>query len=116
MEGCEICTLSPSIDGHLSHISIFLLTKVITKIKLILDTQFLFLPLGVKWKVVKDLHCPLLLINTGLMPVTYVGRNSTVTRGQLENQRLSKALPPLIQHKIAPFSDRQRNAIYIEDP
>ncbi len=27
MEGCDICTLSPSIDGHLSHISIFLLTK-----------------------------------------------------------------------------------------
>ncbi len=34
MEGCEICTLSPSIDGHLYYISFFLLTKVITKIKL----------------------------------------------------------------------------------
>ncbi len=44
-----------------------------------------------------------------LCAVTYVGRNSTVstvTRGQLENQRLSKAPPPLI-HKIAPFSIRQ---------
>ncbi len=31
MEGCEICTLSTSIDGHWSHVSIFLLKKVITK-------------------------------------------------------------------------------------
>ncbi len=29
--------------------------------------QFSFLPVGVKWKVVKNVHCPLLLINTGLM-------------------------------------------------
>ncbi len=33
MEGCEICTLSHSMDGHRSQVSIFLLTKVITKIK-----------------------------------------------------------------------------------
>ncbi len=52
--------------------------------------------------------------------VTYVDRNSTlqVTRGQLKNQHLSKA-PPLHQRKSAQFlpcsSDRQRNAIYIED-
>ncbi len=42
MEGYEICTLSCSIDGHLSHISIFLLTKVITTRMLILDVQFPF--------------------------------------------------------------------------
>ncbi len=65
MEGCEICTLSPSIDGHRSHVFIFLLAKVIIK-RLILDMQFIFLPVGVKWKVVKYVHCPLLLMNTGL--------------------------------------------------
>ncbi len=27
MEGCESCTLSPSIDGHRSHVFIFLLAK-----------------------------------------------------------------------------------------
>ncbi len=62
MEGCKRCTLSPSIDGHWSHVSIFLLTKVITKINIILDMQFPFLPVVVKWKVVKDVHCPLLLM------------------------------------------------------
>ncbi len=66
MEGCEICTLSPSIDGHRTHVSIFLLAKVITKRRLILDMQIIFLPVGVKWKVVKYVHCPLLLIGTGL--------------------------------------------------
>ncbi len=48
MEGCEICTLSPSIDGHRSYVSIFLLAKVIIKRRLILDMQ---------WKVVKVVHC-----------------------------------------------------------
>ncbi len=62
-------TLSCSIDGHLSHISIFLLTKVITTRMLILDVQFPFLTVGVKWKVVKDVHCPLLLISTGLISI-----------------------------------------------
>ncbi len=66
MEGCERCTLSPSIDGHWSHVSIFLLTKVITKRKLMLDMQFPFLPVEVKCKVVKHVHCPLLLMDTGL--------------------------------------------------
>ncbi len=32
--------------------------------------QFPFLPVGVKWKVVKDVHCPPLLIDTGLMSVS----------------------------------------------
>ncbi len=53
MEGCESCTLSHSMDGHRSHVSIFLLTKVITKRRIILDMQIIFLPVGVKWKVVK---------------------------------------------------------------
>ncbi len=66
MEGCEICTLSPSIDGHRSYVSIFLLAKVIIKRRLILDMQIIFLPVGVKWKVVKYVHCPLLLMDTGL--------------------------------------------------
>ncbi len=29
--------------------------------------QFPFLPVGLKWKVVKNVHCPPLLIDTGLM-------------------------------------------------
>ncbi len=67
MEGCEICTLSPSIDGHRSNVFIFLLTKVITKRRIILDLQFPNQPLGVKWKVVKVVHCPTLWMDTGLM-------------------------------------------------
>ncbi len=51
MEGCEICTLSPSVDGHRSHVSIFLLKKVIIKRRIILDILFPNQPLGVKWKV-----------------------------------------------------------------
>ncbi len=31
IEGCESGTLSHSMDGHRSHVSIFLLKKVITK-------------------------------------------------------------------------------------
>ncbi len=45
------------------------LHAVVLKIKLIFDMQFSFLPVGVKWKVVKNVHCPLLLINTGLMSI-----------------------------------------------
>ncbi len=40
-----------------------------TKRKLILDIQFPFLPVGVKWKLVKNVHCPPLLIDTGLMSI-----------------------------------------------
>ncbi len=70
MEGCESCTLSHSMDGHRSHVSIFLLAKVITKRRIILDMQFPNQPIGVKLKVVKYLHCPLLLMNTGLMSLS----------------------------------------------
>ncbi len=66
MEGCERCTLSNTIDGHRSHVSIFLLKKVITKRRIMFDIYFAFLPVGVKWKVVKDVHCPPFLIGTGL--------------------------------------------------
>ncbi len=70
MEGFESCTLSHSMDGHRSHVSIFVLKKVITKRRIILDMQFIFLPVGVKWKVVKYVHCPKLLMDTGLMSLS----------------------------------------------
>ncbi len=70
MEGCEICSLSPSIDGHRSHVSIFLLTKVITKRRIILDMQFPNQPLGVKWKVVTVVHCPTLWMDIGQMSLS----------------------------------------------
>ncbi len=53
MEGCESCTLSLSMDGHRSHVSIFLLKKVITKKRIIKDMQFPLLP-GVKWKKIME--------------------------------------------------------------
>ncbi len=71
MEGCARCTLFPAIDGHWSHVSIFLLTKVIAKRMLILDMQFSFLQVGVKWKVLKDVHCPLLLMDTGFISLSF---------------------------------------------
>ncbi len=70
MECCERCTLSPSIDGHWSHVSIFLGTKVIKKIKYILDMQFPFLPVELKLKIVKDVYCPILFNCTGLMSLS----------------------------------------------
>ncbi len=39
MEGCESCTLSHSMDGHRSHVSIFLLKNIITKRRISLDMQ-----------------------------------------------------------------------------
>ncbi len=45
------------------------LHAVIPKRKEFFDMQFPFLPVGVKWKVVKNVHCPFLLINTGLMSI-----------------------------------------------
>ncbi len=45
------------------------LQAVIPKRKLISDMQFSFLPVGVKWKVVKNVHCPPLLIDSGLMSI-----------------------------------------------
>ncbi len=65
MEGCESCTLSHSMNGHRSHVSIFLLKKLLQTERLILDMQFPNQPLGVKWKVVKVVHCPTLWMDTG---------------------------------------------------
>ncbi len=31
--------------------------------------QFPFLPVGVKWKIVKNIHCSPLLIDSGLMSI-----------------------------------------------
>ncbi len=70
MEGCESCTLSHSMDGHRSHVSILLLKKVITKRRINLDKQFHTQPLGVKWKVVKVVHCHTLWMDTGLMSLS----------------------------------------------
>ncbi len=70
MEGCESCPLSNTIDGHRCHVSIFLLAKVTIKRRLILDMQIIFLPVGVKWKVVKYVHCPTLWMDTGLMSLS----------------------------------------------
>ncbi len=44
--------------------------------------QFPFLPIGVKWKVVKDVQCPPLLIDTGLISI-----------GPLTKKLLQKHLP-----------------------
>ncbi len=70
MEGCESFILSLSINGHRSHVSIFLLTKVITKRRIILDMQFPNQQLGLKRKVVKVAHCPTLWMDTGLMSLS----------------------------------------------
>ncbi len=70
MEGCESCTLSHSMDGQRSYVSIFLLKKVITKGRIILDMQFPYQPLGVKWKVVKVVHCPTLWMDKGLISLS----------------------------------------------
>ncbi len=50
--------------------SIFLLAKVITKRKLILDMQFPNQLLAVEWKLVKVVHCPTLWMDTGLMSLS----------------------------------------------
>ncbi len=70
MEGCERCTLYPSFDGHWFHVCIFLLTKVITKRKLILDMRFPFLQVELKLKIVKDVYCPILFNCAGLMSLS----------------------------------------------
>ncbi len=44
--------------------------KVIKKRMQILDMQFPFVPVRVKWKVVKGVHCPTLLNGTGLMSLS----------------------------------------------
>ncbi len=60
-------------------------------IKYIFDMQFPFLPVGLKWKVVKNVHCPLLLINTGLMSI-----------GPLTKKLLQK-------HRLVSYSKNEEN-------
>ncbi len=69
MEGCESCTLSHSMVGQRSHVYLPA-EKVITKRSKILDMQFPNQPLGVKWKVVKVVHCPTLWMDKGLMSLS----------------------------------------------
>ncbi len=69
------------------------LHAVIPKRKLFFDMQFPFLPVGVKWKVVKNVHCPLLLINTGLMSI-----------GPLTKKLLQK-------HRPVSYSKRRRKLV-----
>ncbi len=52
--------------------------------------QFPFRPVGVKWKVVKNVHCPPLLIDTGLMSI-----------GPLTKKLLQK-------HRPVSYSKKQR--------
>ncbi len=64
MEGCESCTLFHSmVDTDLTSLSSG--EKSYYKKRIILDMQFPNQPLGVKWKVVKVVHCPTLWMDTG---------------------------------------------------
>ncbi len=74
----------------MSHIYIQTITCVIPKFFLIFDMQFPFLPEGVKWKVVRNIHCPPLLIDTGLMSI-----------GPLTKKLLQK-------HRPVSYSKKQR--------
>ncbi len=65
----EECSAGTHVHFDHSQVSIFLLMKVITLRKLIFDMQFPFLPVGVKWKVVKNVHCPPLLMVTDIMSI-----------------------------------------------
>ncbi len=62
--------------------SLYLPTDESYYIKYIFDMQFTFLPVGVKWKVVKNVHCPPLLIDTGLMSI------GPLTKKLLQKHRL----------------------------
>ncbi len=57
------------------------LHAAIPKRKLIFDMQFHFLPVGLEWKVVKNVYCPPLLIDTGLMSI------GPLTKKQLQKHR-----------------------------
>ncbi len=70
------------------------LHAVIPKRKSIFDMQFPFLPVGVKWKVVKNVHCPPLLIDTGLMSI-----------GHLTKKLLQK-------HRPVSYSKKQRKVAH----
>ncbi len=88
----EECSAGRHVHFDHSHVSIFLLTNVITKRKYIFDMQFPCLPVGVKCKVVKNVYCPLLLIDTGLMSI-----------GPLTKKLLQK-------HRAVSYSKKQRKS------
>ncbi len=60
--------------------------------------QFPFLPVGVKWKVVKGVRCPTLLIDTGLMSI-----------GPLTKKLLQK-------HRPVSYSKKRRNVHFPHGP
>ncbi len=72
------------------------LQAVIPKRKYIFDMQFPFLPVGVKCKVVKNVHCPPLLIDTGLMSIGPLTKKLLQKHRQVSysKKRRKRALSP----------------------
>ncbi len=66
--------------------------------------QFPFLPVGVKWKVVKNVHCPLLLINTGLMSI------DPLTKRLLQKHRPLSCSKKRGKHALSPRSLTESSA------
>ncbi len=73
--------------------SLYLPTDESYYIKYIFDMQFTFLPVGVKWKVVKNVHCPPLLIDTGLMSIGPLTKK-LLQKHRLVSCRRKRALSP----------------------
>ncbi len=69
MEGCERCPLSHSIEWHWFHVTIPT-DKSYYKINIIFGRAIPFSTSRGIMKVVKDVHCPLLLMDTGLMSLS----------------------------------------------
>ncbi len=67
-------------DGHRSHVSIFLLKKVITKRRIIWHAIH-FSTVGVKWKVVKYVNCPTLWMDTDL--TFYLPAEKVITKRRI---------------------------------
>ncbi len=63
--------------------------------------QFPFLPVGVKWKVVKNVHCPLLLINTGLMSI------GPLTKKLLQKKNAQWAIAEKVHFRHGPLLNAQ---------
>ncbi len=94
----------------LFHVSIFLLTKVITR-RIILDMQFPNQPLGVKWKIVKVVHCPTLWMDTGSCLYLPAGKSYykkkvnfghaihfSTSRGKMEGCEICSLSPSIDEH------------------
>ncbi len=80
------------------------LHAVIPKRKLIFDMQFPFLPVGVKCKVVKNVHCPLLLINNGLVSI------SPLSKKLLQKHRPVSYSKKRRKHALSPRSLTESSA------